>query len=193
MPHEEKHEPRWITQKQFDRLCQELPPHAVPLARFAVGTGLRQANIFKLRWDGVDSTGSRLTVKASDAKGGKSIAIPLNADAQRVLRGQRGIHPVYVFTDDRGRAPIGSIKTAWGKATKRAGLNGVRFHDLRHTWAAWHTLAGTPPIILKELGGWSSLSMVERYAHLNPGHLSDWADNSRTKSAHKSRKSLKSI
>lgn len=41
------------------------------------------------------------------------------------------------------------------------------------------TLSGTPPIILKELGGWSSLSLVERYAHLGAGHLAEWAGNAR--------------
>jgi integrase len=181
MPHAEKHEPRWITKEQFERLCKELPPHAASLARFAVATGLRQKNIFRLRWGDVDKSG-HARIAASDSKSKKSIGIPLNGDAIGILRRQSERHGVYVFTDDEGHAPIGSIKTCWLKAVKRAGLQGFRFHDLRHTWAAWHTLAGTPPIVLKELGGWSSLAMVERYAHLNPGHLAQWADNSSTKS-----------
>lgn len=180
LPHGEKHEPRWITKEQFEKLKKELPPHAAQLARFAVATGLRQGNIFRLLWKSVDLERRVLWVGASDAKSRRSGGFPLNSDARAVLGEQQGAHELYVFTDDEGRAPIGSIKTAWGKAVKRAGLEGFRFHDLRHTWAAWHTLAGTPPIVLKELGGWSSLAMVERYAHLNPGHLSQWAENSRT-------------
>jgi hypothetical protein len=43
-------------------------------------------------------------------------------------------------------------------------------------------LEGTPPLILKELGGWASLQMVEKYGYLNPGHLGDWAKNSWLKS-----------
>lgn len=179
MPHEEKHDPRWITKVEFEKLCRELPTHASELARFAVATGMRRSNIFRLRWVCVDMGAARLRVQARDAKAGKGIGIPLSKDALKVLRRQSGIHPGYVFADHQGRAPLTSIKTCWLKATKRAGLEGFRFHDLRHTWAAWHVLAGTPPIILKELGGWSSLVMVERYGHLNPGHLADWADNSR--------------
>lgn len=176
MPHEEKHDPRWITKAQFAKLCKELPPHAAAIARFAVATGLRQANIFGLKWENVSRRS--VTLHSRETKTRQAQSVPLNADSQAVLKGQSGLHREFVFTDHRGRAPVASIKTTWLKATKRAGLEGFRFHDLRHTWAAWHVLAGTPPIILKELGGWSSLAMVERYGHLNPSHLSDWADNS---------------
>jgi len=49
---------------------------------------------------------------------------------------------------------------------------GVRFHDLRHTWASWHVMSGTSLQELMELGGWKSYDMVLRYAHLAPEHLS---------------------
>lgn len=182
LPRAEKSEPRWITKAEFKGLLAELPPHAAQLARFAVATGLRQANVFRLKWARVDIDQAKLTVAPADAKAGRGIGIPLSRDAVRVLEEQSGRHPEYVFTDHRDRAPVRSIKTAWLKAVARAGLDGFRFHDLRHTWASWHTLSGTPAIILKELGGWRSLAMVERYSALNPEHLSAWADNSRTKS-----------
>lgn len=183
MPHAEKHDPRWITKEQFEKLATELPPHAREIAIFAVSTGLRRANVFRLRWDAVNIDEARLYVASTDAKGKKAIGIPLATEAVKCLRRQRhaGHHSIYVFTDDHGRAPIGSLKTCWLAAVKRAGLEGFRFHDLRHTWAAWHTLAGTPPIVLKTLGGWSSITLVERYAHLNPSDVADWADNSMQK------------
>lgn len=59
---------------------------------------------------------------------------------------------------------------------QRAGLEGFRWHDLRHTWASWHVQAGTPLAVLKELGGWSTLDMVMRYAHLAPEHLAEHAE-----------------
>jgi integrase len=103
-----------------------------------------------------------------------------------VLKEQKGNHPVYVFAypkkvngEIKMHAPITSVKTAWLKAVKRAGLDGFRWHDLRHTWASWHSQNGTPPIILKELGGWASLAMVERYSHLNAGHLQQWVEMTR--------------
>lgn len=50
-------------------------------------------------------------------------------------------------------------------------------HDLRHTLAGWHAQNGTPPQVLKELGGWASLQMVDRYMHLAPPHLASFANN----------------
>lgn len=174
-----KQDPRWITGEQFDALVAELPTHARPIACFAVFTGARSANVFRLKWEDVDLERGVFRVVATEAKGGKSLGIALSKNAQKVLSRQRGKHAIYVFTDQRGRAPIRSIKTTWTKAVKRAGLEGFRFHDLRHTWAAWHVLNGTPPIQLKELGGWQSLAMVERYGALNPAHLAEWAGNAR--------------
>jgi integrase len=47
---------------------------------------------------------------------------------------------------------------------ERAGIKDFRFHDLRHTWASWHRQAGTSCDELKDLGGWKSRQMVDRYA-----------------------------
>ncbi len=52
----------------------------------------------------------------------------------------------------------------------------LRWHDLRHTWASWHVMAGTPLEVLMRLGGWASLDMVLRYAHLAPSYLAGYAD-----------------
>lgn len=54
--------------------------------------------------------------------------------------------------------------TAWHGALKRAGIKDFRFHDLRHTWASWHRQAGTSCDELKDLGGWKTRLMVDRYA-----------------------------
>ena len=54
---------------------------------------------------------------------------------------------------------------------KRAKLTDFRFHDLRHTWASWHRQAGTSCDELKDLGGWKSRVMVDRYAKFATEHL----------------------
>ena len=178
--YEEQAPPRWITPEQFETLCQELPPHAAEMARFAVAVGPRASNTFGLRWEAVDMERRVFYVAAGEFKGKRSVGFPLSPDAVRVLERQQGKHPEFVFVDQRGRAPVKSIKTCWHKATKRAGLKGFRFHDLRHTWAAWHKLAGTPPAALKELGGWSDIRMTDRYGHINPTDYAQYVDNRRT-------------
>jgi hypothetical protein len=109
-----------------------------------------------------------------------------------VLATQRGQHARWVFPvprwvpkehpDEKPRqvadSPTGKVSNhAWRKACTRAGVSWLRFHDLRHTWASWHVQAGTPLPVLQELGGWASLAMVQRYAHLGRSHVAAWAGN----------------
>jgi len=58
---------------------------------------------------------------------------------------------------------------------KKTGIEDFRFHDLRHTWASWLIQSGVPLSVLQEMGGWESIEMVRRYAHLAPNHLSEHA------------------
>lgn len=64
---------------------------------------------------------------------------------------------------------------AWNAACRRAGIEDFRFHDLRHTWASWLIQSGVPLSVLQEMGGWESIEMVRRYAHLAPNHLTEHA------------------
>jgi len=163
-------------------LWRELPTHARQIVRFSVAVGPRSGNTFRLQWRNVDFKARVFRVGADEFKGKRDVGFPLSNDAIEVLEQQRGQHPIYVFTDHLGRAPVGSIKTCWRKACKRAGLPGFRVHDLRHTWAAWHKLAGTPRDAIKELGGWSDARMVDRYGHINPEDYVQYVDNRRSNS-----------
>lgn len=176
----EKAEPRFLTRAQFTALKRELPPHLAALAEFSVETGLRMRNATHLTWEQVDLRRKLLVVAAARAKGKDTIGLPLSAAALRVLKAQKGRHSTRVFTyDRRGElVPVDDANgAAWRKACKRAGLEWLRWHDLRHTWASWHIQAGTPPHILQELGAWKSYEMVRRYAHLSTEHLRAFAEH----------------
>lgn len=166
---------RWLTPDEARRLISHLPAHQAAMARFALATGLRQRNVRRLRWADMDEARRCAWVHADESKNGKAIAVPLNAKAVTILRGQRGQHCEYVFTY-AGR-PVRCVNTgAWRRAVAAAGLKNFRWHDLRHTWASWHVQSGTPLHVLQELGGWSSYEMVQRYAHLSVAHLKPFAD-----------------
>ena len=64
----------------------------------------------------------------------------------------------------------------WFAALARAEIKDFRWHDMRHTWASWHVQSGTPLFALQELGGWESIEMVRRYAHLAADHLAPYAE-----------------
>ena len=103
-----------------------------------------------------------------------------------MLQRRLGQHTIYVFTY-KGK-PIGEANTkAWRNALARAGIKNFRWHDLRHTWASWHVQSGTSLQVLQQLGGWSSFSMVLRYAHLASHQLQEAAKRIHvTKSLHSS-------
>lgn len=166
---------RWLTREQADRLLSELPDYLRSMARFSLATGLRKGNVASLEWNQVDLDRRIAWIHADQAKGRRIITVPLNADAVALLREQQGQHPRWVFVRD-GKPVLRPIAAGWYPAVHRAGLEGFRWHDLRHTWASWHVQAGTPLAILKELGGWATLEMVMRYAHLAPEHLAEHAE-----------------
>lgn len=173
MYRQEKAEPRFLTKPQARKLLSELPPHLKALAEFSLETGLRMRNATHLEWSQVDLRRRHLSVAAADAKAGETLAIPLSARAAAILKAQKGQHPERVFTFEG--APMDDANgAAFKKAAARAGVPWLRWHDLRHTWASWHVQSGTPLHVLQELGGWKSITMVQRYGHLSTAHLREW-------------------
>ncbi len=153
---------RWLTRAEADRLIACCAPHLAALVRYALATGCRAAEITGLEWDRVDL--SRNTAWLNQTKNGTPRGVPLNVDAVQVLREQLGKHSRFCFTHQGEPIRWQLSNTGWLGALKRAGITDFRFHDLRHTWASWHRQAGTSCDELKDLGGWKSRTMVDRYA-----------------------------
>ncbi len=167
---EPKRRIRWLKKEEAAKLMQELPQHLADMVAFTLATGLRRSNVTGLRWSEVDLVRAHALVHADQSKSSKAIPVPLNKDAIAIIRKQLGRHPEFVFSYGGHRITQCTTK-AWYKAHKRAGISNFKWHDLRHTWASWHVQSGTSLQELQLLGGWSSLDMVLRYAHLNSEHL----------------------
>jgi len=168
---------RWLTRHKYNDLLLHLPNYLKPMVKFSVATGLRKSNVKLLQWNQVDVDRKVAWVHADEAKGGDAIGVPLNSDALNALDMAKGLNERLVFVSKTGRTLNEPNNKDWRKALKRAGIENFRWHDLRHTWASWHVQNGTPLYALKELGGWKTLAMVEKYAHLAPEHLARYADN----------------
>lgn len=168
-------ERRWLTHDEWSRLYAALPDHLKGPAMLAVQTGLRQANVFGLKWKDVDLPRRVLVVSGADAKSGKGIPVPLNHAAIEAIQAQAGKHHEFVFTY-RGR-PMAKPKEGFAQALRDSGVPDFTWHGLRHTWATWHVQNGTPLDVLQKLGGWSDLRMVMNYAHHTAGHLARYAGN----------------
>ncbi len=173
---EPKRRIRFLSHEEAQKLIQITPSHLSDLIAFSLATGLRQANVLFLEWSQIDEVKQHAWIHSDQAKAKKPIAVPLNRTAMTIINRCKGRHAARVFTF-KGR-PINTIESrTWKKYLKKAGIQDFRWHDLRHTWASWHVQAGTPLQVLMELGGWSSMEMVLKYAHLSGQHLKNAATN----------------
>ena len=127
-----------------------------------VDTGGRRSEIFKLDWQNVDL--DRGFVTFTKTKNGEDRSVRLTDRAMRILVGLGSKQSGPVFTYE-GQL-IKDVKTTFGKARKKAGLEDFRFHDLRHTFASWLVQKGISIYEVMNLTGHKSLVMVQRYAHL---------------------------
>ncbi len=168
---EPKGRTRWLTKEELNSLMLALPQHAANVVRFAAMTGCRSSNVFNLKWTEVDLDRRLAWIHSDEHKNGKARSVPLNSDVMNLLEHlkSKATGP-YVFTY-MGRN-IKSIRTALRNACEKLGYEGVTFHILRHSYASYMVQAGVSLRELQELGGWSSLSQVERYSHLSPQGLS---------------------
>lgn len=178
---------RWLEHEEAKRLIEECPEPLKSVVKFALATGLRRSNIINMEWQQIDMQRRVAWVNPEDSKSNRAIGVALNDTACKVLRDQIGNHHKWVFVHMKaGIRPDGS-KTpsvrkmrvddqgSWNAACRRAGIEDFRFHDLRHTWASWLIQSGVPLSVLQEMGGWESIEMVRRYAHLAPNHLTEHA------------------
>ncbi|NIY79487.1 integrase arm-type DNA-binding domain-containing protein [Celeribacter sp. HF31] len=125
-------------------------------------TGCRLSEILTLRWDYVTSHHLELP----DSKTGRW-RIPLPREAYDILMDlprEKG-NPFVILGDVDGQ-PLVNLQKPWRRIRERAGLNDVRIHDLRHTYASVAMKDGIDPFTLKEILGHKNLTTTLRYAHL---------------------------
>jgi integrase len=177
---------RFLLPNEAERPIGAAAPHIRPLLLFLVSTGARMSEAIELEWRDLDLQGSRAIFWRTKTGKRRVAMLPRAVAALSALSHRDG--PVFRWETtrsrtgtkasrihayaDRGREEGGHIKTAWKGAIRRAGLHHeLTPHDLRHTWASWHYALRRDLLALKVEGGWSSVALVERYAHLLPaGH-----------------------
>lgn len=178
----------YFTPVQMNELCRWLDPIRGAMVKFACNTGMRNANVRLLRWDQVSEDCKWISLSGIETKNGKPNMIPLNKNAQRVLK-EMQVHRDYmeqsypylgelthVFAKEHHTVTANGkpfSKTSlcneqWRYAVERAGLpKGTCFHHCRHTFASWHVMSGTNETVLMALGGWTNERSMKRYAHLS--------------------------
>jgi integrase len=163
-----------ITWDEQDALFRQLPAHLQRMALFAVNTGLRESNLCGLEWTweiSLPDVGRSVFVIPPEAfKTRRSHVVILNNAAWSIIEAQRGVHADYVFAYRKKR--LRSMNnTAWQSARKTIGVQQVRVHDLRHTYATRLRAAGVSAEDRAALLGHACNSMTSHYASGDIGRL----------------------
>jgi integrase len=145
------------------------------LIKFAMLTGLRRGELFRLEWTDIDFEHRLITLRAP--KGGKTMTIPVSKEAAGVLSEMERLS-VYVFPNTDGTTRK-SIRDPWESIKTKAKLPAdFRFHGLRHSWASRMVSSGIDLVVVQTLMTHKHASTTERYAHLMPNALKRAADAS---------------
>lgn len=144
-----------------------LSPHAAAAIRLIILTGARLREILHLRWEYIDF--SRGLLLLPDSKTGQK-TIVLNGSALAILS-ELPREGAYVIAGDEPKKPRADLHRPWKMIAKRAGIERVRLHDLRHTYASFGAGSGMGLPILGKLLGHREASTTQRYAHLDSDPL----------------------
>jgi integrase len=137
-----------------------------PLVVLALNSGMRRGELLSLEWSRVDFDQRAIRITNAKSSAGNRV-IPMNTTVHTLLSGlAKGKTSPLVFP---GNGTPGEklldLKKGFKKAVQRAGIQPIRFHDLRHSFATRLVRAGADIITVQQLLGHSKITMTERYAH----------------------------
>jgi len=139
----------------------------VPMVKLAIQTAMRQGELLRLEWKDLRISGDTGTATLHETKNGEQRIVPLDATACAILAGMpRPLKGGPVF-------PIAqqALRVTWELACKRAGIVGLRFHDLRHEATSRLFELGLDRIEAASITGHKTLQMLKDYTHLRAERL----------------------
>src|SRR6266404_2165051 len=208
-PVKDARSPYPLTREEQGLLFRELPDHVARMALFKVNTGLREQEVFGLKWEyevkvpELDTSG--FIIPGERIKNGEERLVVLNRVAKSVVESLRGLHPVNVFvrnlSKDAAARPLAKIyNTAWKAARERAadawekehkdtapaGFRKIRVHDLKHTVGRRLRAAGVSFEDRQDLLGHKRRRMTTHYSEAELANLIAAADRACSSKSRKS-------
>ena len=158
---------RRLVDDEEDRLfeaCAQLgSPWLLPAVKLALATAMRQGELLSMRWD--DIKGKKVLLRVT--KNGDDRAVPLSSAALEILAALPRSTTGRVFPVKRG-----TLFKAWERAVKKAGIEDLTFHDLRHESISRFAERGDLSMLeLAGISGHKTLAMLKRYTHLHAEDL----------------------
>lgn len=158
---------RILTEEEEARLLIASPDYLRPIIVTALNTGMRRGEILNLKWSQIGL--SKRQIRVEQTKGGKTRTIPINDVLfqeflnVKAANGQ-GMH---VFPNPKTRLPYTDVKKSFKNACSNVGIEDLRFHDLRHTFATRLIASGVDIVTVRDLLGHFSVRITQRYTHSN--------------------------
>lgn len=160
---------RYLTQNELRSLEEHLKNDVIfPYYLAALHTGMRRSELCGMKWEHINLTSRDIYVPIS--KSGKARHIPMNDVMYMLLTklSESG-------TDPQGhvlnRLHPDYISHRFIRKCKKLGINGCRFHDLRHTFASYLVMAGVNIHVVSKWLGHATIGMTEKhYTHLSPDY-----------------------
>ena len=162
---------RFLSAAEIKRLHAALDAHRgrgsgrqqADIIRLLLLTGCRKSEIVGLRWSEVDED----VLHLRDGKTGPRTVF-LNVQARSILARQPRTLGAYVFPSSTdGSATRSAELSLWRKVRRQAGIEDLRLHDLRHTFASYAVMQSVPLPVVSRLLGHAGTRMTLRYAHVS--------------------------
>ena len=158
---------RVLSDEEEKVLLESCSEHLKPIIITALQTGMRKGEILGLKWQDVSLP--KREIKLLETKSNRVRIVPINERLYLELVMLKKINKcaAFVFLNPETGKPLKDVKRAFRGACRRASIIGLRFHDLRHTFASRLVQEGVDLITVKDLLGHSSVKVTERYTHSN--------------------------
>ena len=164
---------RYLSQEEISRLAMALDAaqddRAAGIIRLCMLTGARVGEVRQARFEDFNLEHLSWTKPASTTKQRRVHRVPISDEAAAIVR-QRRIAVVkgspWLFPGDTPGQPVQEIRRFWARIQKDIGIEDVRIHDLRHTFASLLVSGGASLEMIGKLLGHSQMQTTQRYAHL---------------------------
>jgi integrase len=162
---------RYLKPAELARLTNALETHpsrpAADAVRLIMLTGCRRMEALSAQWDQFDPEKRVWSKPASSTKQNEAHDLPLSAPTRELLtRMESEAKGPFLFPSRDGKGHMSDLKSSWRTLCKAAGLEGIRLHDLRHSFASIAVSRGATLPLIGALLGHSNPNTTNRYAHL---------------------------
>ena len=168
----------FVEKPQYERLMRVVPDYLrVPLA-IGFHCGMRRGEVLALRWEAVDFVGEVIRLNPGETKNDEGRYAPITPELRELLLAARAKRDGCAFVcyrhDKRGHVVrVRTFRKAWATATKKAGLPGLLYHDLRRSGVRNLVRAGVSTKVAREISGHKTEAVFSRYNISNEQDIRD--------------------